>query len=113
MNLKSKFMEFKENKRDGLISNDEYTEKPTKQKLITSIVICLGLALAFLWFTRSLWSDFTAMENGDKDLEVHSIIYFMYQIGGKWLACGFFAVCAIFFIYQGIKWIMKIKNKDY
>ncbi len=106
-------MEFKENKKNGLYVDDEYHGSRTEQKPVLSVIFCFALALAFLWFTKSLWSDFTALENGYKDLKVHSLIYLLYQIGGKWLACGFFGVCATVFIFQGFKSLIKIKNKEY
>jgi hypothetical protein len=106
-------MEFKGNKEQGLYPNDEYEGKPTKQKLIMSTILCLLFILGFIWWAIVMWQDFKDLENNSKDVELPSIVYILYQIGGKWLATAFPILCAALFGFAGIKGVKKIMNNEY
>lgn len=106
-------MEFKEDKEYGLVTNDEYVEKPTKNKLIASTFLLFGFVAVFVWWTFSMYNDFKDLENNVRDIEVNSIVYLLYEIGGKWFALLFPVGGGILFLVIAIKGINKILNKDY
>lgn len=106
-------MGFKENKEYGLYSNDEYQGQPTKNKLIFSTVMIFVFVALSSWWTTSMYTDFRDLENNVRDIRLHSIAYFLYQIGGKWLALTFPVGCGVFFLVLGFKGVGKILKGDY
>ncbi len=94
-------------------SENEHHEKPTKNKIFLGMsffVICAILCILYIY---KLWNNFIAFENNQEDLELISIIYTLYQVGGKWLAICFPVTvlgCCFWIVSKGIQRILK---KDY
>jgi hypothetical protein len=90
----------------GLLTNNEQTEyvgiRSKKQELI-GLIVCVAVAVFFAWIAKSSWNDFVTMEENGKDLEVDSISYVLYNLGGKLLATSFLWVLSLFFVFHGVK----------
>lgn len=106
-------MEFKENKKDDLIADDEYRGAMTKKKAKGTVLFLLILTLIFVWYTFDMYNDFQDLENNVRDIELQSIPYLLYEIGGKWFALLFPVGFVLFLSGMSIKIIGKISKGDY
>lgn len=61
-------------------------------------IFCLGLSVY-------LFYDFTQFEQEGGTRRMHSLLVGLYQLGGKWLASGFFVFIALIcFLVAGKEW---------
>ena len=93
----------------GILSNKEQTEyigKRSKTQELIGFVICLLFVLLFVWVAKSSWNDYVDLEENGSQLEVDSLSYVLYNLGGKVLTTSFLWVLALFFAFLGLKrWI--------
>lgn len=59
--------------------------------------------LLFLALGAYLYWDLSAMERQGGERHYHSLIVSLYQIGGKWLASGFFFAVGVGAVVLGVK----------
>jgi hypothetical protein len=93
-------------------NNGEFVGKRTKKQELAGLIICIAFVCLFAWLFLKSWDDFTAMEAGKKNLEVDWFTYFLYNMGGKWVATGFWALLIPVFIYFGFKRLKGFKNAE-
>jgi TRAP-type C4-dicarboxylate transport system permease small subunit len=99
----------------GLLSNKqqvEYVGKRTKKQEIVGLIVCTMFVALFLWLTIESWNDFIDLEQNGKDLEVDTLTYVLYNIGGKWLATSIWVLLSGFFVFMGFKRWKGYNNAD-
>lgn len=90
----------------GLKSNKhqtEYVSKISKKQELIGLVVCIIFAIFFAWLAKSSWNDYVDLEENGKSLEVDSLSYVLYNLGGKLLATSILWVLSLFFVFLGIK----------
>jgi high-affinity Fe2+/Pb2+ permease len=92
--------------------NDEYVGKPSKIKaifgLIFLIAICAGfVSLVFYWLIPYSWNEFIDYENG-KEIKNNWAIWALYDLGGKKLVCGMWALFGGFFVFCALVFVKQI-----
>jgi hypothetical protein len=93
-------------------SNDEYVAKPGLIMTIVSITvvtaICVGIPYLMIFkLIPYTWAEFTAYENG-AEIKNNWAIWALYDLGGKKLVCGLWALIAGLFILLDLALLKQI-----
>ncbi|QCW99337.1 hypothetical protein FGM00_04125 [Aggregatimonas sangjinii] len=82
--------------------NNMYTGKSSRNPnmpLIWGVVIGLGL----IAFGIYLYTDLAAWENSDEEMRMNSLLWLLYDTGGKIAVTGFFALIGVVAVFSGYK----------
>lgn len=82
--------------------NNMYTGKSSRNPnmpLIWGIVIGLGL----IAFGIYLYFDLASWENSNEDMRMNSLLWLLYDMGGKIAVAGFFALIGVVAVFSGYK----------
>jgi high-affinity Fe2+/Pb2+ permease len=94
------------------LNSDEYVTKPSKIKTVIGltflIAICAGfIYLVFYWLIPYTWNEFIDYEQG-KEIKNNWAIWALYDLGGKKLVCGMWALFGGFFIFYALVLVKQI-----
>lgn len=84
----------------------EYYGEVSKTKRFVSLIILSAIFFGFAYMLLAIlipseWKEFTDFENG-KNIKNHWLIWALYDLGGKLLACSLWGIFGGFMLYYAI-----------
>ena len=86
-----------------------YTGKSSRNPnmpLIWGIVIGIGL----IAFGIYLYFDLAAWENSDEEMRMNSVLWLLYDMGGKMTVAGFFSLIGLISAFSGYKQTSSLRQ---